>query len=98
MSLPRKKPKLMDELEKSLHLPTDKYKATGVDKEVRNQRKKENKKRDYLIDKQYKQYKMGKKKDNMSNQVFNAIEDIFGRDCKQEYEICIGICSETAQS
>jgi len=27
-----------------------------------------------------------------------AIEDIFGKDCKQEYEICIGICSETAQS
>lgn len=31
-----------------------------------------------MIEKKLKEYRVGKKKDNVSNQVFNAIEDFFG--------------------
>lgn len=67
----------MQEIEEHLNLATEEYRISGAGREVREQRKKENKKRDYLIDKKFKEYKVGKKKDKMSNQVFNAIEDFF---------------------
>ena len=59
-------------------MPVDEYVVAGAGKELREQRKRENKKRDYLIEKKFKEYRVGKKKDNVSNQVFNAIEDFFG--------------------
>ena len=77
MSKPRKKPKLMDELEAGLHLPAEEYKVTGQGRALMEKRRKQLKKRDYLIDKKFKEYKKGKKKDTVSNQVFNAIEDFF---------------------
>lgn len=66
----------MAEIEQQLGKPTSQL-VLKHNIEEKAQRKREYKKREYLIKKKYREMTKGKKKDSISNQVFNAIEQYF---------------------
>jgi hypothetical protein len=44
---------------------------------LREERKRENKRKGYLMEKKLKEGKLGKRKDAISNQIYNSIEQFF---------------------
>ena len=64
-------------MEKMLFVPVQDLPILRKSSEEVREEKREKKRLDRMLDKKYKEYKVGKVKDQASNCVFNGIEDYF---------------------